>query len=312
MEEGKNVISSKLDDRKSNARKKWGLFLLITPFILLVVSLVAFAVVSFSFNAIISTSGSGPTELRDAVRGFINIILSLIGIISVIGIIVGVPIGIFLIASAKGEEENFSIKEAVSFGWSKTLENFWLLAAVVFVIFVANYAYLVISFFVGKKEGLSYLFILLVSYIVFAVISMILYLGAIEIGLKIAKGKEPKFQDLFSQIKKFFSYFVASFLYGLLVLVGILLFIVPGIIWSIKYRFFTYFIVEGEGPINALKKSGQITSGAKAKLFVFGIVLGLISFLGALALLVGVFWTMPLVILADIFVFYKLKERVNF
>ena len=83
--------------------------------------------------------------------------------------------------------------------------------------------------------------------------------------------------------------------------------IVPGIIWAIKFQFFSYFIVDKEvGPIEALKKSAAITKGAKWDLFVFGALLGLINLAGALCVVVGLFATIPTTMVAIAFIYRKL------
>ena len=96
--------------------------------------------------------------------------------------------------------------------------------------------------------------------------------------------------------------------------------IIPGIIWGIKFQFFSYFIVDkGLGPIEALKRSSTITKGAKWDLFLFGLLVWLINLLGALCLLVGLFATIPTTGVAMAFVYHKLltqteiaqKEEIN-
>ena len=104
----------------------------------------------------------------------------------------------------------------------------------------------------------------------------------------------------------FFKYLIGSILYGLIVLGGMLLLIIPGIIWMIKFQFFSYLIIEGLGPVEALKKSAQITRGAKRELFVFGFILVGITILGVLCLFIGLFATIPTTLLAVAFVYRKL------
>ena len=87
--------------------------------------------------------------------------------------------------------------------------------------------------------------------------------------------------------------------------------IVPGIIWSIKFRFFPYFILQGFGPVESLKKSGQLTYGSKWNLFFFAITSGVIAIIGFLALLLGLFWAIPVVWIANAFIFIKLSENFN-
>jgi uncharacterized membrane protein len=145
----------------------------------------------------------------------------------------------------------------------------------------------------------------IIGYIVWAVIQM----GLIKITLSIADGNKGSWGDLFSCYHLFLKYLASSILYFLIVLGGTLLLIVPGIIWSIQYRFFKYFIVDkGCGPVEALKMSSKATYGSKLDIFLLDIVLFGINILGVLALLVGVFVTIPISMLSYAYVFRRISS----
>ena len=79
-------------------------------------------------------------------------------------------------------------------------------------------------------------------------------MGLIRIPLRLHDNKGVGFTDVFSCFLLFFNYLFGAILYGLIIFVGIILLIIPGIIWAIKFQFYSYFIVdEGLGPIEALK-----------------------------------------------------------
>jgi len=99
-------------------------------------------------------------------------------------------------------------------------------------------------------------------------------------------------------------------LYGLIIFGGFLLFIVPGIIWSVKFSLWSYFVVDkGLGPVQALKASSRATMGVKWDLFGFGIVCGAINILGVLCLIIGIFATYPTVIVATALVYRQLAAQ---
>lgn len=88
--------------------------------------------------------------------------------------------------------------------------------------------------------------------------------------------------------------------------------IVPGIILGIKFWFFDYFIMDKKvGPIEALKRSAELTSGVKWKLFLFFLALTGINILGALLLLIGLFLTIPTTMMAAAFVYRKLLAQTE-
>lgn len=81
---------------------------------------------------------------------------------------------------------------------------------------------------------------------------------------------------------------------------------------TIKLQFYSYFIVDkNAGPIEALKKSWAITRGVKWDLFLFGLLLGLITLAGLLALVVGLFVAIPVGLLANTYVYRKLLARAE-
>jgi len=93
----------------------------------------------------------------------------------------------------------------------------------------------------------------------------------------------------------------------LIVVLGTLLFIVPGVIWGIKYSFMFYIMVDQNvGPIKALEMSGQMTNGIKMDLFVMYLVFILITIAGFLALFVGIFVAIPVMMMAQVYVYRQM------
>ncbi len=144
----------------------------------------------------------------------------------------------------------------------------------------------------------------------FWIISILTSIGLIKIAIKLFDNKKCSFVNFFNNFSLFFKYLLGSILYGLIVFIGMLLLIVPGIIWSLKFYFFSYLIVDKNlTPVTALKQSARITEGSKKDLLVFGVLLGLINLAGALCLIVGLFVTIPTSVVAMTFVYKKLLAR---
>jgi len=201
--------------------------------------------------------------------------------------------------------QKFSKKEAINFGWDISKKNFRffiLLFTLVVVVFI------ILSFIqslVNEKSLLS-----LILYIINIVVQIIISMGLVKISLKFCDNEKPKISDLFSSYPLFFKFLIGSIIYGLIVIGGLILLIIPGIIWAIQFQFFAYLILDkGISPIEALKKSSKITKGTKWDLFLFGILLGFINILGALAFLVGLFVTIPATMIATAFVYRKLLSQ---
>ncbi len=203
----------------------------------------------------------------------------------------------------------FSKREAISFGLDVAKNNlgfFVLLLILVAVIFI------VLSFIRELTLAKGNIFFLLILYLIGIVVGTMINMGLVKISLKFYDNEKAKIADLFSSYHLFFKYLIGDILYGLIIIGGLILLIIPGIIWAIQFQFFGYLIIDkGLGPIEALKKSSKITKGAKWDLFLLGILLVLINILGALALLVGLFVTIPTTMIANAFVYRKLLSQTE-
>jgi len=203
--------------------------------------------------------------------------------------------------------KKFSKKEAISFGWNLTKTNFGFFVLLLILVAVISVVLTSIPYLAKGKSPL-----LLILSLIDIIVRTIITMGLIKISLKFCDNEKAKISDLFSSYPLFFKYLIGSILYVLIILGGLILLIVPGIIWAIQFQFFGYLIIDkGLGPIEALKKSSKITKDAKWNLFLFGILLVLINILGALALLVGLFVTIPTTMIANAFVYRKLLSQVE-
>ncbi len=205
------------------------------------------------------------------------------------------------------KQKKFSKREAVRFGWQTTRANFGffvkLLLTLAGIYFVLGFipAYLLpdnptlLQFVAYGFLNISYYFV-----------NLIITLGLIRIALAFVDGRKPEFRELF-KTDRIISYVGGSILYTLWIFLGLILLIVPGIIWSIKYQYYPYLIVDkGLGAAQSIRMSGQITKGAKWDIFVLGLLLGLLNILGVILLIVGLLWTVPTAMIAAAFVYRKL------
>jgi len=144
------------------------------------------------------------------------------------------------------------------------------------------------------------------------VVWLITLMGLIGVALKLHDGKRVRVADIFAYYPFFFSFFVAQILYFLIVLGGLLLFIVPGIIFAMRFWFFDYFIIDRRlGPIEALRQSWRMTRGKAGRVLLFVLAVMGVSVLGALAFFVGLFIALPVTMMATVFVYRKLLSQTE-
>jgi uncharacterized membrane protein len=206
------------------------------------------------------------------------------------------------------EKKDFSVEEALQYGWNIMKENIWFFVGVLVVAWaLAGVPHIIANILQRESSGLAFFF-----RIIGWVADIIVSIGLITIALKFLDKQEPKFEDLFSFRPYFWKYLGASILTAIIVWVGFFLMIIPGIYWALKFQFFGYFVVEhGRDPVEAMRMSSRITQTVKWKLFGFGLVLALINIVGAICLFVGLFVTIPVTLLAYSSVYRKLLEQTE-
>jgi hypothetical protein len=199
------------------------------------------------------------------------------------------------------KKAQFSKKEAVKFGFGIAKSNLLFFIGLLIIVFFVS---AVASSLRGgaQKSALAYLALSIIQYLVNIVIGM----GLIRISLEFIDKAKPKIRDIV-YYKPIVRYVLASIITGIVVILGLVLLIIPGVILAIRLQYTTYLIVDKNlGPIEAIKKSWSVTRRNTWNLFFFGILLVLINILGVVCLLVGLFITIPLGMLATTFVYRKL------
>jgi hypothetical protein len=204
-------------------------------------------------------------------------------------------------------KKSFSIGDAVQFGWDTMKNNIGFLIAVVLILWV-------VAAIPSSLSSLSYRLPLVAAAIfglIFGIISFVVgifvNMAQIKVGLRFSKGETADFPDLFNEYPRFWHFLLGSILYALIVLGGFILLIIPGIYWAIKYHFYGYLIIDqGMGPMDAIKKSGELTDGVKWDLLVFWLALFGIYILGFLACCVGVLFAIPVILVAVAYVYRTL------
>lgn len=199
--------------------------------------------------------------------------------------------------------QKFSKKEALSVGWNIATSNILLILGAILFTWIVGIAF---AFMSDALEDVSNILSIAVG-VVSIGINMLLSMGLLFIAIRLVRKTETSFNDLFGQTSKIWKFIGANILYGLIILAGLILFIIPGIYFAIKYGFFRYLIVDKNmGIRESLKESARMTEGVKFDLVLIGIMFGLINILGVLAMGVGILLSIPVTMIAAAYVYDKL------
>ena len=200
--------------------------------------------------------------------------------------------------------DKFSIQEALKYGWETFKANipFFIGFMVVMGLLTVVPDYLADKIFEPKSAPL------VIVKIILRLIGLILGMASTRISLDIHDSGQADLSRVSEILPQIPSYLFGKILYGLIVLVGLILLVVPGIIVAYMFLYVGYLIVDrGLGPIAALSESRVLTDGYKMDLFLFSLVVAVINIVGVVCLFVGLFVTIPTTLMASAYVYRRLS-----
>ncbi len=131
--------------------------------------------------------------------------------------------------------------------------------------------------------------------------------GYAKMYLTAARGGTPEISDIFGGASRFLPMLGALVLWFIIFAVGLMLLVVPGVIFGLGTMLYPYYVVErGMGPIEALQASWDATTGQKGKLFVLSLCWFGISIVGMVACCVGTFASLAVIMLTQAIVYVRL------
>ena len=123
--------------------------------------------------------------------------------------------------------------------------------------------------------------------------------GFYIVAKKQLMGESYQFKDFFDGFQLFVPLVMAGVITSILVSVGILCLLLPGIYLVVSYSYTNFFILEHQmSPWQAMEASRKLLTKQWWDFLAFGLLLGLVNFVGILCLGVGIFVTIPVTILA--------------
>lgn len=200
--------------------------------------------------------------------------------------------------------KTFSISEALKYGWTQTKAHYAFFLVIGIIVFVITHLLDSMS----KSDDVT----VVVANLISIIFTLFINVGMVKVLLKIVNNSKPTHQEFFSITpQQFFRYLGCSILYGLLVLIGLVLLIIPGIIAIVRLQFGYYFLIEKDmGPVDALKASWDATRGHGMDLFLFVLMFAIINFIGAIFFGIGLIVTIPITMIATVFIYKKLTSAM--
>jgi uncharacterized membrane protein len=118
-------------------------------------------------------------------------------------------------------------------------------------------------------------------------------------SLRAARRDKLEIKDMFAAFKNYVNVVLANLLTGAIIIIGLVLLIVPGIIFACKLAFVPYLVIDRKmEAIEAVKESWRMTGGYAWKVFLIGLLAIPISIAGLICFGVGIIFALMWIRLA--------------
>ncbi len=222
---------------------------------------------------------------------------------------------------------------AIKYGWEKFKENWGEITVALVIGFVAIIVLAGIGFLIqrsltsvdsctikinngvisssggcGNSPGFfTQIFAAGIFQILYYLGTMVLQLFVIRATLMIIKGEKLEASRVMS-LENFGPYVLTALLVAVMTFVGLILCILPGIAVMFFTMFWGYFVVDKNmGPVDAIKASFDLVKDNAGAVIVFLILGWVVTFVGAIACLVGLIVAIPVVIIATGYMYKRLQ-----
>ncbi|MGC9602483.1 MAG: hypothetical protein ABSE76_01955 [Minisyncoccia bacterium] len=198
---------------------------------------------------------------------------------------------------------HFSIGESLHFGWEKTKAHSRLLFQTMLTFFAVEVASAIV------QHVLTHSVLGFVAQVALFVVSIYIGVGFTVIVLKIARGEHASYSALLPNTALVWRFFLAGLLSGVLICIGLILLIVPGVYLLLRYSMVRFAVIDGASVTDSLRKSAELTVGVKWHLLWFILAIIAINIVGAILFLVPLLVTVPVTMIAYAHVYQKLLSR---
>jgi len=200
----------------------------------------------------------------------------------------------------------FYISEVLNEAWEKTSGakgTFWLAIIIYIAIsiglsIVSQIFLAIIANVTANNETIVILFSI-VFQLLFNIVLLPVGMGLVILGIRRSAGASIQAGSIMGYFSSMFRLFFTYLLLTVMILIGFLLLIIPGIYLSVAYYFALPLVAEkGLRPWEAMEISRKAISKRWFTMFFFFIILSLIIIASMIPLGIGLIWTLPMSLIA--------------
>jgi uncharacterized membrane protein len=216
---------------------------------------------------------------------------------------------------------HLSIEQAFQFSW-KTFKESWTTLIPV-TVGLTLVGFIINEFITRARPEVpvwseltpSILLSSLAGSLLTTIVSVIFVALVTKVVLKYVDGNNPKdFASMFAGVtpEMLVKVAIASILVNLVVAIGLIALIIPGIYLALRYSQVMYVIVDrNAGVMEAFAESAKLTGGVKWTILVLYILCGLAALAGVLALFVGLLIAVPVISVVTAHAYRQLTQTVD-
>ena len=194
----------------------------------------------------------------------------------------------------------------------KKLSKYFIDFLLIFIVMIAfGIPTYIISWIQGYGEPLNF------AWALFGWVYGFLVTGPLEYGvafayLKAARGEKPEVKELTKVLENYWNIIIATILFGVIVFIGFILFIIPGIYFLCKLAFVRYLVIDEKmEALTAIQESWKMTNGHALTIFVMGLLAIPIFIAGILLFGIGVIFSTMWVEAAFASLYHAASSRVK-
>ncbi len=199
----------------------------------------------------------------------------------------------------------------IRFGWDLFMKRKWFFIGVFVILWAVSGVFSQMGAYVENATG-AMLVLALAGLFVSVIAPIFVKMGTVAFAIK--AHDEPdgvKISDAWAP-DTFLAYLGAMILVGIITVIGFILLIIPGIVWSLRFMFVPYLVIDRKlGVFAAMKESTRITFGHKWQLAGLIGMLFLLNIAGFLALIVGLLVTIPVSTFAIVHAYRALEHGAS-
>ena len=209
-----------------------------------------------------------------------------------------------------GEVPRLEVGPAIGYGWKKFTENVGPFILLMIAVFVAVIVIQVVQLVLRPNStGFLALFWSALVYAVLYVAGSIVQAGVWRAGLAVTRGEAPS-PEMLVKTDNIVPYILTQILIGIGVFIGILLCIIPAIIWLILTAYAPLLALDkGMSPIDAIKGSINWVKENFGGVFLILLVSYLVYIAGACLCGVGALVSAPVSIVAIVYSYRALNNE---